>query len=625
MENNENKVVNKQDFEFVQADSKIYDKKFETKPIGYFKDAMIRFSKNRGNVIASIILGLIVLGTIFIPIFSSKNYELLESELSFLPPRIPLLENWGMDGNIFKEGVPADPNAIDPETGLYLPVNHDPETVDISTLKNYSESCTDKEELCIGGEVKLSVDPNSTGVTITSDKYFTLSPANNSLLVIDILEFENTNGSTLNVLVQPTWTSPYTQVATTTEAGILTIDLSALYPDMVYDAVTKVKLELVSDTSDDYIIFNSVKITDDTQTEPIQNIVGLELSEWAITEGAGRTDRQNGERIITDFDFKAYDAAFGEQYRIGFSNSDYQALMAENPQCVQMPDPKNPDGWLFPEGCPIVKVIKQNEAIVIDGVEYFSYELIINYKLYAGYEEIPYFLFGTDFNGRDLFTLLWVATRTSLLIGVVVAAINISVGVVYGAISGYYGGIVDLILQRITEVIGRIPWLVTLSIFVSFFGPGIQTLILILIVSGWIGPQAVTRTQFYRYKGREYVLASRTLGAKDARLIFRHILPNGIGTIITSAILTIPYAIFSESTISYLGFGVGHGQEFNVLGIKFSGVSVGVLLADGRNYLMDKPYLTVFPSILISILMITFNMFGNALRDAFNPALRGSE
>jgi ABC-type dipeptide/oligopeptide/nickel transport system permease subunit len=163
-----------------------------------------------------------------------------------------------------------------------------------------------------------------------------------------------------------------------------------------------------------------------------------------------------------------------------------------------------------------------------------------------------------------------------------------------------------------------------LAISIAYIGPGITTLFVVLIVSGWIGIASVTRTQFYRFKGREYVLASRTLGAKDTRLIFRHILPNGIGTIITASILSIPLVIFTESTLSYLGFGIGHGQEFNLGPFRFSGVSIGVLLADGRAEIVDKPYLTIFPAIIISILMITFNMFGNALRDAFNPTLRGS-
>jgi ABC-type dipeptide/oligopeptide/nickel transport system permease subunit len=250
--------------------------------------------------------------------------------------------------------------------------------------------------------------------------------------------------------------------------------------------------------------------------------------------------------------------------------------------------------------------------------------VIVDYALLNGYTEVPYFLFGTTNAGRDLFSLIWVATRTSLLIGFLAAAINITIGVVYGAVSGYYGGNVDLIMERFSEIVGRIPFLVVLAIFISVLGAGIQTLIFILVISGWIGVSNVTRTQFYRFKGREYVLASRTLGAKDLRLIFRHILPNGIGTIITASVLLIPATIFTESTISFLGFGIGHGSSFSFLGFEFSGVSVGVLLSDGRQELLTRPYLTVFPAIIISILMITFNMFGNALRDALNPSLRGS-
>ena len=150
-------------------------------------------------------------------------------------------------------------------------------------------------------------------------------------------------------------------------------------------------------------------------------------------------------------------------------------------------------------------------------------------------------------------------------------------------------------------------------------------LILLLTVTGWLGVASVTRTQFYRYKGREYVLASRTLGAKDSRIIFRHILPNGIGTIITASVLMVPAVIFSESTVSYLGYGIGRGTSINLGLFELSGTSIGVLLAEGRTYIVDKPYLLVYPTIIISILMITFNMFGNALRDAFNPSLRGSE
>jgi|LGOV01.1.fsa_nt_gb ABC-type dipeptide/oligopeptide/nickel transport system permease subunit len=629
--NEEKRNLQPSDFEFVQADSKIYDKKFETKPIGYFKDAMIRFSKNRTNVIASSILGLIILGTILIPIFSPKNFEVLEAELAFLPPKIPILENWGMyEGTSQKENIPVDLTTIDPETGLGLPITYQVKEIDMDSLINYYVDCTDRDPLCQDGENILSVDAGATHVSIVSEEYMTLTKTKNPSIEIDIFEFTNEHNSVVNIYVKPSFTDPYTIIGTTDVAGILTIDPFALFPDLIFPMVTQIKIELVSTERTDKVAINSVAVYDDSQVDPIFYENGYELSQYTISsddDGAGLYVRSHGQIRMADFTFINYVSAFGSHYRF-MPASEYNLIMDENPQCVSSPHPDTenyPNGWVFEEGCPVEQVFKQTESVVVEGVEYYSFETILNYQLYKGYEEIPYYFFGTDLNGRDLFTLLWVATRTSLMIGLVVAMINVSVGVVYGAISGYYGGTVDLILQRITEVIGRIPWLVTLSIFVSFFGPGVQTLILILIVSGWIGPQAVTRTQFYRYKGREYVLAARTLGAKDSRLIFRHILPNGIGTIITSSVLMIPGAIFAESTISFLGFGIGHGQKFNVFGIEFSGVSVGVLLSDGRMYLLDHPHLTIYPAILISILMITFNMFGNALRDAFNPALRGSE
>lgn len=617
-----------EDFEFVQAEKKLYDKKFETKPIGYFRDAMIRFGKNKTNVVATTILFAIILGTILIPIFSNKNYELQESDLAFLPPRIPLIENLGfLDGTSEKEGLPVDPSTIDPETGLGIPLGYYPEAIEMDTLENYEEECVDRNVLCKNGFNVLSVDAAASSVTIQSANFLQLDKNKEAFLRIVVEEFENDNGAELNVWIKPEFAGDYELIGTIDEAGTFDFDPFEQFPDLLFPIVSQIRLELVASSTKDRVHLTSVEVYDNTQTDPIFKDSGFVLSEYQIIDGAGLYVRAKGEITMANFTYNDYTAKLGPTERL-LPRSEYDAIIAANPQCVASPHPDTvnyPDGWVFPEGCPIMEVYSQTEPVIVGDVAYFSYDLVLNYQLYKGYEEMPYYYFGTDFNGRDLFTLLWVATRTSLLLGLVVAGINVSIGIVYGAISGYYGGTVDLILQRITEVIGRIPWLVTLAIFVSFFGPGIQTLVFVLIVSGWIGPQSVTRTQFYRYKGREYVLASRTLGAKDGRLIFRHILPNGIGTIITASILTIPYTIFAESTISYLGFGVGHGQEFNIFGITFSGVSVGVLLSDGRNYLLNRPYLTVFPAILISILMITFNMFGNALRDAFNPSLRGSE
>ena len=137
------------------------------------------------------------------------------------------------------------------------------------------------------------------------------------------------------------------------------------------------------------------------------------------------------------------------------------------------------------------------------------------------------------------------------------------------------------------------------------------------VYSGWVGVAGTTRMQFYRFKGQEYVLASRTLGAKDRRLIFKHILPNAIGTLVTSSVLMIPSVIFSESSLSYLGI-----INFTTSGIS----SIGSLLEEGQTAgLSSHPHLLLFPCIIISLLMICFNLFGNGLRDAFNTSLKGSE
>ncbi len=231
---------------------------------------------------------------------------------------------------------------------------------------------------------------------------------------------------------------------------------------------------------------------------------------------------------------------------------------------------------------------------------------------YRGAED-HYFIFGTDNIGRDLFVRLWRGTRISLLIGIISVLINCFIGVVYGAVSGYYGGKVDMVMQRISEILGGIPFLVMSILFIMVLGAGVWSFILVLIVTGWIGMSRMIRAQFYRYKDYEYVMASRTMGAPDRTLIFRHILPNAIGPIITQATFAVPSAIFSESFLSYLGLGIQAPEP-----------SIGVLLAEGQKVLTNSPHLTLFPALVVSALMLAFNMFGNGLRDAFDPRMRGA-
>jgi ABC-type dipeptide/oligopeptide/nickel transport system permease subunit len=255
------------------------------------------------------------------------------------------------------------------------------------------------------------------------------------------------------------------------------------------------------------------------------------------------------------------------------------------------------------------------------------YDLLLDGSYDNGFDSLPYFIFCTDKDGRDLFAQIWLGLRTSLLLGLIVTVINVLVGVVYGAVEGYYGGKVDFIMERIAEYIASFPGLTILTIIYLAYGPGLWLLLIYLTYSGWIGTAGTTRIQFYRYRGREYVLASRTLGAKDSRLIFKHILPNGIGIIITRSILSIPAMIFVEASLSFLGFGIGHGVTLNFGLFKLPGLSLGVILNDGFGSMRTPGlfYQLLIPSIIIVVLMISFNMFGNALRDAVNPTLRGQE
>lgn len=261
-------------------------------------------------------------------------------------------------------------------------------------------------------------------------------------------------------------------------------------------------------------------------------------------------------------------------------------------------------------GDAIIKVVNEYEQSYRNKAIPMATIKIDMYKLHGAENE--YFWFGTDALGRDQWTRLWRGSRISLTIAFLAVIINVFIGVVYGSISGYYGGWVDMLMQRFIEIISSIPTMVVVILGMMFLGDGLMSFVLAFIFTGWTGMSRMIRAQFYKYKGHEYVLASRTMGAKDRTLIFRHILPNAIGPIITQATLAIPGAIFLESTLSYLGLGIAAPEP-----------SIGNLLSEGQKVLLTTPHLIIFPAILISVLMLSFNMFGNGLRDAFDPTLRG--
>ncbi len=255
-----------------------------------------------------------------------------------------------------------------------------------------------------------------------------------------------------------------------------------------------------------------------------------------------------------------------------------------------------------------------------------QWEVRVNYKAYYSYYHSsvlqdgitePSFLFGADDAGRDLFTRLASGARFSFILAIIVASVNLFVGAIYGSIEGYYGGKIDIIMERIIDLLGSIPFMIVISLLrYNLDASDLVILFISFFLTGWTGMAGRTRMQFYRFKNQEYVLVARTLGAKDSRIMFKHIFPNAIGTLITSSVLVIPGVIFSETSLSYLNIINLNGDQMT---------SVGTLLSMGQDKLYTHPHIILFPAIFISLLMLCFNLFGNGLRDAFNPSLRGNE
>lgn len=219
--------------------------------------------------------------------------------------------------------------------------------------------------------------------------------------------------------------------------------------------------------------------------------------------------------------------------------------------------------------------------------------------------------FGTDYLGRDLWSRIWKGTQVSLFIGLVAALIDTIIGVAYGGVSAYFGGRVDNIMQRIVEILTGVPNLIIIILFILIFDPGILTIILAMVITGWIGMSRLVRGQILKLKNQEFVLAARTLGSSSGRLIFKHLIPNTLGAIIITLMFTIPSAIFFEAFLSFIGIGLQPPQA-----------SLGTLINDGYKELRTFPFLLVIPSIIIVLLMVSFNLLADGLRDAFDPKMR---
>lgn len=220
-------------------------------------------------------------------------------------------------------------------------------------------------------------------------------------------------------------------------------------------------------------------------------------------------------------------------------------------------------------------------------------------------------LFGTDELGRDIFTRCWMGARVSLLIALVVALLSGTIGILYGGVAGYFGGLADNVMMRFCELIASIPQMLWVVLLILVMKPGVFPIIIAIGATGWIGMARLFRGQVFSLKESEFVMASQTMGAGSLWIILKHLLPNAMSPIILSMANAIPGAIFSESFLSYIG-----------LGVPLPMASWGSLASDGANKLLTYPYQLIFPALLICITMLCFNLMGDGLRDALDPRMR---
>lgn len=508
-------------FEFVHSGERIADKKFEDKPIGYFKDAWIRFRKNHASVVATIIIICIVLFAFLTPIFNTRyNARFMDSYYAKKAPRALALRPLG----IFDGGTTRTFS----EKGLIKAIaigvgaeDYDGRSVSIAEgMESYYQpmlKISDPIEKRAGKKITLTFNGKIDTYLEVGFMYLSLEQAEYQRIV----QWEKDN------------------------------NLHVFYPlveNNSYNADAK-------DANNWYKTKKNVPVRINEKGKAEE----LTYSPDTVLEDNYKRDAE-GNLVY-------YEYAGGGN----FETAQYK-----------------------------VRVL------------YYNY-----YRYKNGFE--PNYILGTDSQGYDLALRMAGGIKLSLLVAICVSFINFIIGAVYGAIEGYYGGLTDLIMERISDILSGVPFIIVATLFQIHLAAkvgAVPSLLFAFVLTGWIGTAARVRTQFYRFKNQEYVMAARTLGARDSRIIWKHIFPNSLGTIITSCALVIPGVINSESMLSYLGI-VKLGSA--------GSTSLGTLLSDASSIWTNYPHLMIYPALILSLLMICFNLFGNGLRDAFNPSLRGVE
>ena len=639
--------IKQEDFEFVQIDKKIHDVKFSKKATTFFKDALKRFVKSKSAVGGGIIVGILALFALIVP-FAMPNIGAYNVDRDsaggnvaerLIQPKLFPSGTGFWDGTIKKTKILFNTETNTPNgyrEGVYT---------NLVTYEAYENSAN---ALGKGGYVNVyALASGQTGnfsspsytFNLDNDYTFTTHTGNEDVTGYKLstyqLYFDVSGGSSI-LLSEGTITGESYSVNLTEKLKAANLEGNTVIGKIRY------LINAVDDGTANILLKDAILTSNnDSEQEALKNISFESANEVLLRDSSSQyrwttTSGRNAykvEYVYCDFTYDQYEDVYGVR-EYTYSTNDLLKLEVNGQLEINFTntvEPATSDKTILNQR---YKVNDKNAIVeIIEQVGDATYNRLTNsytgfslkckvqgFSLY-GYSSRPLFIFGTNTNRKDYFKLICTGLRFSLLLAIGVSAVNIIIGLIWGSISGYFGGWTDILMERFCEILSGIPGTVVITLCILYgsewkrgSASDVIALIVALFLTGWMGVAARTRTQFYRFKGREYVLASRTLGAKDSRLIFKHILPNSMGTIITGSILMIPGVIYTEASIAYLQLGL-QGQ-----------VMFGVILSEANSYYTgESTYILIIPTILMAFLLVSFNMFGNGLRDAFNPALKGSE